>query len=116
MCANFAENDEIAEKSGNLRLNSNRCVVMRLGAHIADKKMDLIIALMANCWSLSHPRDLGVLVDSKLRYHNHVRNVVRKVGGLASELLRFTICRTSVSMVSMFVSHIRPIMNFCSNV
>ena len=71
---------------------------------------------MVNCWNLLHPIDLGVLVDSKLRFHDHVHYVVREAGGLASELLRSTICHTSVFMVSLFVSHIRPIVDFCSNV
>ena len=57
-----------------------------------------------------------MLVDSKLQFHDHVRNVVRKARGLANELLHSTIYRTSVFMVSLFVSHIRPIMDFCSNV
>ena len=61
-------------------------------------------------------RDLGVLVDSKLRFHNHIHNVVRKAGGLASELLCSTSCHSSIFMVTLFVSHIRPIMDFCSNV
>ena len=40
---------------------------------------------MAKFWNFvtSH-RDLGVLVDSKLRFHDHIRNVVRKAGGLVS--------------------------------
>ena len=60
--------------------------------------------------------DPGVLVDSNLRFHNHIHNVVRKAGELASELLHSTICRSSIFMVTLFVSHIRPIMDFSSNV
>ena len=55
-------------------------------------------------------------MDSKLWFHDHARNIVRKAGGSASELLRSTICLTSVFMVSLIMSHIRPIMDFCSNV
>ena len=43
-------------------------------------------------------------------------SVVKKAGGLESELLRSTICHCSIFMVSLFVFHIRPIMNLCSNV
>ena len=40
----------------------------------------------------------------------------RKAGGLASELLHSTICRSSILMVILFESHIRRIMDVCSNV
>ena len=104
-------------RSWDLRLNINKCVVMRFGAYNADNRLDFNYSIDGKLLEFvtSH-RDLSVLVDSKLRFHDHVRNVVRKVGGLANELLRSTICRTSVFMVSLFVSHIRPIMDFCSNV
>ena len=66
---------------------------------------------------VTYHRDLGVLIDSKLRFHNHVRSVFRRAEGLASEMLRSTtICRSSIFMLSLFVSHIRLIMDFCSNV
>ena len=51
-----------------------------------------------------------------LHFHDNVHNVVWKAGGLASELLHSTICHSSVFRVSSFVSHIRPIMDFHSNV
>ena len=54
-----------------------------------------------------------MLVDVKLKFHDHVRVVVRKAGGMVGELLLATVCR-SPFMVSLFVSHIRPIMDFCS--
>ena len=57
-----------------------------------------------------------MLVDSKLRFHDDICNVVRKAGELASELLRSTIYRSSIFIVTLFVSHIRPSMDFCSNV
>ena len=59
-------------------------------------------------------RDLGVLVSSSLKFHSHVDNVVRKASGLANNLLRSTVCREQSFMVSLFVSHIRPIMDYCS--
>ena len=103
-------------RSWNLRLNIDECVVMRFGAFNANNLgcSYSIDGKLLKCVT-SH-RDLGVLVDSKLRFHNHVYSVVRKARGLANKLLRSTICCSSISMVSLFVSHIRPIMNFCSNV
>ena len=53
-------------------------------------------------------------MDSSLRFHNHVDSVVRKAAGLANNLLRSTVCRSSEFMVTIFVSHIRPLMDYCS--
>ena len=50
-------------------------------------------------------RDLGVLVDSRLQSHNHVWFGVHKAGGLAGELLRFTVCHSPNFMVSICESY-----------
>ena len=63
---------------------------------------------------VSSHRLLGVLVDVKLKFNDHVRSVVRKAGGMVCELLRATVCRNPSFMVSLFVSHVRPMMDFCS--
>lgn len=54
---------------------------------------------------VSSDKDLGVLVYVKLKFHEHMRSVVRKAGGMAGELLRPMVCR-SPFMVALFVSHI----------
>ena len=63
-----------------------------------------------------HHTSLGALTDPELRFHNHVQSVVQKAGGLAGELLCPTVCCTLDFMVSLFISNIRPIMDFCSSV
>ena len=57
-------------------------------------------------------RDLGIVVDSS---HQHIRKVVAaaKAGGLMGELLRSTVCRTKYFTVTIFVSHIRPMIDYC---
>ena len=59
-------------------------------------------------------RDLGVIVDVRLRFHSHVDVVVGKTGGMLSNLLRSTVCRDAEFMVTLWVSHIRPIIEFNS--
>ena len=63
---------------------------------------------------VSSHKNLDVLVDSRLRFHEHVHSVARKAGGLTGELLQSTVCRSPSIMVPLFVSHIRPIIDFCS--
>ena len=51
-------------------------------------------------------------MDVGLRFHLHVGRVVRKTNGLLNQLLSGTVCRESGFMVTLFVSHIRPMMDF----
>ena len=64
--------------------------------------------------SVDSYKDLGVVVDCKLKFHQHVREVVGKAGGLMNQLLKSTVCRNRHFMVQLFVSHIRPIIDYCS--
>ena len=59
-------------------------------------------------------QDLGVIVDSGLRFHVHVRDLVCKAAGLASDLLWSTINRSSEFIVALFVSHVSLILDYCS--
>ena len=59
-------------------------------------------------------RDLGVVIDPSLKFHLHINCVVGKAGSLMGELLRGTVCRSREFMVALFVSHIRPLLDYCS--
>ena len=60
--------------------------------------------------------DLGVTVDTSLKFHAHIRQIVNKASGLANNLLRSTLCRSRVFMCNLFKSHIRPLLEFSSTV
>ena len=59
-------------------------------------------------------RDLGVKVDVSLKFHLHIGLVVGKAGGVSHDILRGTLCRSPAFMKAVFVSHIRPIIEWCS--
>ena len=105
-------------RSWNLGLNKTKCVVMRFGrgrvyeegsgsgSHIDGVELKLV---------KSH-RDLGVIVDHTLKFHSHVSSLVNKASGLSNQLLRGTVNRTSEFMLRLFISHIRPLLDYCSTV
>ena len=64
----------------------------------------------------SSHKDLGVLVDSKLRFHPHIRQTVAAAGGIASNFLKSTVCRSASFMKSLLISDIRPLLDFASPV
>ena len=61
-------------------------------------------------------RDLGVVVDSQLRFHQHISQVVSKAGGVSMNILKSTVCRSPEFMCSVFKAHIRPILEYASPV
>ena len=77
--------------------------------HIAD------VRTYKKCIFPSSHRDLGVNVETNLKFHSHIRETVHKAGGVVSSLLKATVCRTPEFMSNIFVSDIRPILDFCSS-
>ena len=100
-----------------LDLNIDKCFVMRFSRSKVGWNLDRgedMYSLDGGRLSIveSH-KDLGVVVDSKLKFHKHVQTVIGKTGQAMGEMLRSTICRTSKFMMSLFVSHISPILDYC---
>ena len=59
-------------------------------------------------------KDLGVLIDSSLKFHLHIFAAAGKAAGLDNQILRSTFHWSCSFMVSNFISHIRPILDYCS--
>ncbi|KAK4309434.1 hypothetical protein Pmani_018931 [Petrolisthes manimaculis] len=64
----------------------------------------------------SSHKDLGVMVDNKLRFHPHIRQTMAGAGGVASNLLKSTVCRSLSFMKTLFISDVRPLLDFASPV
>ena len=61
-------------------------------------------------------QDLGVTIDTSLRFHPHIRTAANKAGGVATNLLKSTVCRSPSFMTTLLISDIRPILDFASPV
>lgn len=59
-------------------------------------------------------KDLGVRVDTSLKFHLHVREIAGKAGGISYTILKGTMCRSPDFMKTVFITHIRPILDFAS--
>jgi hypothetical protein len=110
--------DVIADvaNSWNLILNREKCVVMRFcrSGNVPDYYLcpytlgDSVLRLV-DCH-----RDLGVVVSDTLKFHLHIKHLVRNAAGLAGNLLRSTVCRSPDFMVALFIMHVRPLLDYCS--
>ena len=66
--------------------------------------------------SSSSSKDLGIVVDTSLKFHQHIQVTINKASSLAYNLLKSTLCRTPNFMVTLYKTHIRPIIEFGSTV
>lgn len=60
--------------------------------------------------------DLGIIIDSTLRFHEHVFSAATKAGGVALNLLKGTQCRSKNFMLTLLTTHIRPVLEYGSQV
>ena len=104
-------------KSWNLKLNKEKCVVMRFGGGTPGEEVGPMNRIdEAELKVVAAYKDLGVVIDNRLRFHTHVGMVVGRAGALMGDLLRSTVCRSKKFMVTLYISHIRPYMDYCSSV
>ena len=103
--------------SWGLILNSEKCVSIRFQRGFVDwDRVGLSDYSLYGqpIQKVSSHRDLGVIVDNKLKFHEHIRSVVDKASGLSANILRSTLCRDSSFMMPVFLAHIRPLIEFGS--
>ena len=103
--------------SWGLRMNSDKCSVLLFG-----REMQLSRVVKCACFSMGGApikrgtcgMDLGVMIDPSLKFHQHIASVACKAGGLATNLLRATLNREASFMVTLYVTHVRPLIDYCS--
>jgi hypothetical protein len=65
-------------------------------------------------FTLSVVSDLGVVVDSDLRFSHNVNKIVSKAHKRANLILRCFITRDILSLTNAFKVYVRPILEYCS--
>ena len=108
---------ESRAKSWGLFFASDKCIRLRFSRPYANNSppLPLFIGHVPLCCSLNC-KDLGILVDLSLNFHSHISSIVSKAAGVASTLLRGTLCRHPDFMRTIFISHVRPLLEFASPV
>ena len=109
----------VAESWG-LSMNVDKCVLMRYQRGYIDwgqlAPYDSYFLGDQPIRCVDSHMDLGVRVDVGLRFHGHIRCIAGKAGGLVSSILKSTLCRSAVFMMSIYKAHIRPLLEFSSAV
>ena len=100
--------------SWGLNLNREKCAVLRFSRNFRDRQpaeYHLNSAPLSVCDSHI---DLGVTVDTSLKFHQHISSVAHKSAGLCQSFLKATVCRTPEFMLFFFTTHVRPIIEYAS--
>ena len=97
-----------------LRINPKKCAVLRFARPRANiVAPEYFLDGQQIPYVTSHS-DLGITVDSQLKFHEHVRTIVCKASGLANNFLKSTVCRSPDFMLFLLTTHLRPLMEYCS--
>lgn len=100
--------------SWGLKLNREKCAILRFSRSHRDIDAPTYLLDGLPIPLVSSHMDLGVLVDTDLKFHGHIRSVAHKAGGLAQNFLKSTVCRTPEFMLFLLTTHIRPVIEYCS--
>ena len=113
-----ADLDTLSKVAGswNLEINTDKCVVMRFGTRASSACSSGYTLCGKNLRLVNEHRDLGVTVDSTLKFHKHINVTINKASALSNQLLRCTVNRNASFMVPLYISHIRPLIEYCSSV
>ena len=101
-----------------LQFNSSKCVNLRFQQGMTtalDTGSYYTLDGFPIAYLPSH-KDLGVTVDSKLKFHKHIELVAAKAGGTALNLLKSTVNRSPKFMLTILTTHLRPILEYASPV
>ena len=103
--------------SWNLNINADKCAVMRFTPKNCPLPVIGLSPYRANGVALQftseHP-DLGVRINRNMKFHNHIRSRVNVAGALTTNLLSSTVCREPSFILSIYTSHIRPQLEYGS--
>ena len=100
--------------SWRLYMNVKKCAVLRFSRSFASIPAPLYMLNDIPIPSVKSSSDLGVLVDTDLKFHNHIRTVTHKAGSLVYSSLKSTVCRSPEFMIFLLTTHIRPVIEYCS--
>ena len=100
--------------SWGLHMNVNKCAVLRFARSSSKLEPPPYTLNGVPIPAVESASDLGVLVDTGLKFHAHIRSVTHKAGGLAHSFLKSTVCRSRTFMLFLLTTHIRPLIEYCS--
>ena len=104
----------ITAKSWGLYLNTDKCCVLHFQRQCRSTDYFQYHINGTPIKAETSAKDLGISVDTSFKFHRHIQEIANKAGGVAGNLLRCTLCRSPDFMKTLFISQVRPILDYCS--
>ena len=109
--------DTLVETSASwgLHMNASKCVCIRFSSVSSNSVGQSPYNIGGNSINFvdSHS-DLGVVIDKSQKYHNHIRKLARVCNGITTNMLASTLCREPEFLMNVYLSHVRPKLDYCS--
>jgi hypothetical protein len=99
--------------SWQLQVNAEKCEVLKLGRRSADSEYFMGVTALRNVTSV---KDLGVHVSNSLNFREHISGIVSRAASKTGMVYRALTSRDKNFMVSMFVIHVRPVLEYCTEI
>jgi len=96
-----------------LPVSVKKCAVLHLGRNNDWNNYVLNDINLPNVDSIT---DLGIIIDNKLRFNKHYRQLVNKAQYRASIIFKSFLSRQPVLLFKAFTVYVRPILEYCSSV
>lgn len=111
LCSIQSDLDALMEWSNTwqMHFNTQKCKVLHIGPgnvkHIYALGDDVLEAT-------SEEKDLGILIDDELKFHNHVAYAVKKANGVLSCIRRSFECRDRSTIPKLYKGLVRPLIDY----
>ena len=99
--------------SWGLQINVKKCAVLRFSRHV-DQTLPAYTLNGCALPNKDFAVDLGVTIDTTLKFHVHVKTLAHKASVLTHCFLKSTVCRSREFMIFLLITHIRPMLEYCS--
>ena len=98
-----------------LRLASDKCQHCHISLSRISQPSDYFVSDF-KLPIVSIARDLGVLIDSRLTFRDHIKSVVSRGHLRAMQIWRCFLCKDTDILIKAFTTYVRPLLEYCSPV
>ena len=92
-----------------LQFNARKCCVLHLGSGDCQERYTIGSSALS---TVEETKDLGVLVDDKLKFHSHVSYAINKANRVLISIRRAFQCHDTSTIPKLFKGLVRPLLEY----
>ena len=92
-----------------LKFNASKCKVLHIGQHDTNYEYYLGNSKLENT---TMEKDLGVIMDGELKFHNHVAQAAKKASGVLAQIRRTMACHNETTITLLYKGIVRPLLEY----